>query len=415
LLTPAANHGLGTARMAEITADYANARLNSVLDNKFVPSSSPLLKGTYDYIIGQSTFDGVVHYQLASGKRVNSSDLRVISSGYRLPLNHLQAAGETQNGVLTLRFNLNWKVPFNVNITGQSYSANFAEPGYTWGVGNYTASGLEITFYHTGSYAGNINVSNSALVSGASWSQSSAANTVTLQLNLRGAGKFYGWQATYEGNQLVIRLSRKPPASLSGAVVVLDPGHGGRDGGAPLAASHDVFRNEKQLNLAIAQKVRSRLQAQGVTVHMTRTDDSYLSLDERVAFTRRVNPDMFVSIHCDSSTSGTPLGASAFYYRAQGQPLARAVQSRLAQAWRGQIYTGANGFTNLTDLHSRVDRGIRFFPYAVARVEECPAILVETGFCSNLTECRALQNDRYQDILAQAIVDGIADYLRGAQ
>jgi len=415
LLTPATNHGLGTARMAEITTDYANARLNSILDSKFVPSSSPLLQGTFDYIVGQATINGGVHYLLASGKRVHGDDLRVINSGFRLPRNNLQAAGRAENGMMTLRFNMNWKVPFNVDLIGQSYSSAFAEPGYTWGVGSFNATGLEITFYHTGSHAGNIDFSGSNLISGATWSQNSAENTVTLRLSFSNAGRFYGWQAVYEGNQLVIRLSRRPPATLSGAVIVLDPGHGGRDPGAPLAASHPTLWHEKQLNLALANKARARLQAQGAIVHMTRGDDSFLSLHDRTRFTRRINPDVFVSIHCDSSASGTPMGTSAFYYRAFSQPLARAVQGRLVRAWREQVYTSANGFGNIADLHSRVDRGIRFFPYFVARVEECPAVLVEVGFGSNLTECRALQNDRYQDILAQAIVDGIADYLRNAQ
>ena len=415
MLTPATNHGLGTARMAEITADHANARSNAVMDNRSNPTLSPLLRGTFDYIIGQTTIQGNVHYLLASGKRINGSDLRVIENGFRLPLNRLHSSGRTENSMLTMRFDLDWRVPFNIDFIGQNYSSQFAEPGYAWGVRDFHATGLEITFYHTQSFSGSVDFAAFPLISNATWSQNAANNTVTLRLMFRNAGRFFGWQAVYEGNQLVIRLGRRPPATLSGAVIVLDPGHGGRDPGALFAPSHPTIRTEAQMVMLIANQVRDRLVAQGATVHMTRTGDTFVSLQDRAAFARRHNPDVFVSIHGDASPNAAPMGVTSFYFRPFSQPLAASLQNRLVRAWREQIYTPANGFANYRELHGRVDRGVRFFPYAVTRIEEAPAVLIEVGFVTNLTEGRALQNTQHQNAIAQAIANGIADYLRNAQ
>ena len=415
LLTPAANHGLGTARMVEITAEHAQAQLNSVLNNRSVPTQSPLPRGTFDYVIGQATIDGSVHYLLASGKRVRGSDLRVINNGFRLPHSHVHVNSRTENGMLALRMDVDWRIPFNVTVVGQAFSAAFGVQNLPWGVQNFHATGLDITFFHSSGHSGQVDFGGFPLISGARWSQDRAANTVTLHLTFSRPGRFHGWQVMYEGNQLVIRLSRRPPATLQGAVIAIDAGHGGRDPGALFAPSHPTIRSEAQMNLIIANMVRDRLQAQGATVLMTRTTDVFVSLEDRAAFTRRHNPDMFVSIHGDASTSAAPMGTSAFYFQPFSHPLASSIQSRLVRAWREQIYTRANGFANYRYLHGNVDRGVRFFPYAVTRVEEAPAVLVEVGFVSNLTEGRALQNEQHQNTLAQAIVDGIADYLRNMQ
>jgi len=414
LLTPDKNHGLGKAQMVRVKTSYANAHWSGGTDTRSNPTCSPLLAGTYDYVTGMTKSGSYTYYALASGKRVEAKDVEVISSGNKLPLNDLTAQSAASGGALVLRFGTKWKIPFNVNLIGQSYTSALGYSGYTHGVSSYTATGLEITFYHTKSYGGSVNVSGSALFSSAEWSRDTAKNTVTLKLMFKGAGKFYGYKAYYEGSQLVFRLRQKPPTGLNGAVIYLDPGHGGSDGGAPLAASHATLKHEKQVNLLIAMKLKAKLEAKGATVHITRTGDSGYSLLQRTNNTRQANPDLFISLHCDSSDKASPMGTTAFYYRAYSQPLAKAVQGRVAEAWKNQIYTKSN-YSDYLTLQSKVNRGAYFYPFEVTRIEECPAILVEYGFGSNLTECRALQKDQNQDILAQATVTGIEDYLKAAQ
>jgi N-acetylmuramoyl-L-alanine amidase len=215
----------------------------------------------------------------------------------------------------------------------------------------------------------------------------------------------------------VIRLRRKPPSTLSGALVFLDPGHGGADPGAPYVASHETLKHEKLVNLLIALKLRAKLEAAGATVFMSRTDDSTLSRAERVAMTRAKNPDLFISMHTDSTDASLPSGTTSFYFRAYGQPLASAIQKRVAEAYLTKIYVAANSASipNYADMRTRVDRGTKYYPFEVTRIEECPAVLIEYGFGSNLTECRVLQKDEYQNVFAQATFDGILDYLKAAQ
>ena len=410
LLTPYSNNGLGTAQMVEITESFANARWSGTSDTKFNPTASPLLAGSFDYVTGQQTIDGATYYLLGSGKRIKSTDLKVINSGYKLPLNKLRASSST-GGSLTMRFGVDWKIPFNVDLVGQSYTSSEGFNGNVYGVSSYNATGLAITFYHTTSYSGSVSIGSFPLLASAEWSKDAAKNTVTLKLMFKNAGKFYGWQAYFDGGELVIRLRPKPPSSLSGAVIWLDAGHGGSDPGAPYVASHATLKHEKFVTILLANKIKAKLEAAGATVYMTRTGDSYVSPQERVRQTRQRNPDMFISIHTDSHETATPSGTSAFYYRAFGKPLAKAVHDRIVQAYRNSIYVSGNGIPNYVEMRDKVDRQARFYPFEVTRIEECPAILIEYGYGSNLTECRVLQNDTYQNVLAQATVDGIKDYL----
>jgi len=411
LLTPYGNNGLGTAQMAEITSSWANARWNGTSDTKYNPTASPLLAGSFDYVTGKQVIDGTTYYQLGCGKRLKAVDLKIIDKGYKLPSNKLQASSAV-NGALTMRFGLDWKIPFQVDLIGQGYTASEGFNGQVFGITNFNATGLEIIFAHTSGYSGAVNVGSFPLLASAQWSTDSAKNTVTLKLMFKDAGKFYGWQAYYEGGELIIKVRPKPPATLSGAVIWIDPGHGGTDPGAPLVVSHATLKHEKFVNILIASKIKTRLEAAGATVYMSRTGDVYVSPGERVRMTRQRSPDMFISVHCDSFTTAAPSGTSAFYYRAFAKPLAKAVHERIVETYKKNIYIPNNGISNYSEMLSKVDRKTYFYPFEVTRMEECPAILIEYGFGSNLTECKVLQTDKYQELFAQATVDGIADWLK---
>ena len=409
--TPYSNNGLGTAQMVEITGSWANARWNGTSDTSYNPTASPLLAGCFDYVTGKQVIDGTTYYQLGSGKRIKAVDLKVIDKGYKLPSNTLRASSSV-SGALTMRFGIDWKIPFHVDFISQSYTASEGFNGNVYGVKSFTATALEITFCHTSSYTGSINIGSFPLISNAQWSKDTAKNTVTLKLTFKEAGKFYGWQAYYDGGDLVIKLSPKPPSSLKGAVIWLDPGHGGKDPGAPYAASHATLKDEKLVTIIIATKLKNKLEAAGATVYMSRSSDTYVAPGDRVRMTRQRNPDMFISIHTDSTSTAAPSGTSAFYYRAFSQPLAKAVHNRIVATYKNNIYIAGNGISNYKDMLSRVDRGTKFYPFEVTRIEECPALLIEYGFGSNLTECKVLQTEKYQDLFAQATADGIADWLK---
>jgi N-acetylmuramoyl-L-alanine amidase len=139
---------------------------------------------------------------------------------------------------------------------------------------------------------------------------------------------------------------------------------------------------------------------------MTRTGDKWVCYADRNAAVRKQDPDMFIAIHCDSSSTASAMGTSAYYYRAYSQPLAKALHQSIVAAYKSDIYADKpDSFKN------KVSRGANFYAFRVTRVEECPAVLIEYGFVSNTDECQVLQNAKNRDTLAKATVEGIKKYI----
>lgn len=170
-------------------------------------------------------------------------------------------------------------------------------------------------------------------------------------------------------------------------VVVLDPGHGGRDNGARWYGV-----SEKTLNLDVAKRVEVLLKKRGISVVMTRRTDTYVSLDYRAQIANRHAGAVFVSIHFNAHTNRSIKGIETFYVSSKGKQLAQSVQNRLAK----RINTN--------------DRGSKKHHYAVLTRTRGVAALVECGFISNHWENRRCSTSWFRDILAQEIASGIAAY-----
>ncbi|MBR4858064.1 MAG: N-acetylmuramoyl-L-alanine amidase [Clostridia bacterium] len=412
------NYGLGAARICEIIDDYVETYPGNNTKTFSVPDCSPLLKGTVDYVTAEVICDDETYYVLSSGVKVpklreerlaSGSDGKVthvsIKDGYVMPkntINVLSCSSSSGDTVIVLEMNRN--VAFNAKLTGQTYSIYNGNASRPVVVSSLNCTGLEFTFSDTLEAHGDLSLNGSVCKAG-KWSSDSGKSTVTLSFTLAEKGKFYGFHYEYnrDGN-LVITINHKP-ASLSGYTIMLDPGHGGIDPGAPCSVSATGFSQEKEINLSIATKVKELLEAEGANVIMTRSTDKWVCYTDRNSAVRDRNPDMFISIHCDSSTSASAMGTSAYYYRAYSQPLAKAVHNSIVEAYKTKIYA------DKTELHSSVSRGSNFYAFRVARVEECPAILIEYGFVSNQDECAVLQTAANRDILAQATVQGIKNYV----
>ena len=413
------NYGLGTAKICEIIDDYVETYPGNNTKTFSVPDCSPLLKGTADYVTSTVICDDETYYVLASGVKVpklreerlaDGFEGKVthvsIKDGYVMPQNNINVIScSASSGDTVIVLEMNRPVAFNAKLTGQTYSLYNNNSDRPVVVSSLNCTGLEFTFSDTASANGKLSLMNSVCKSG-SWSSDSNKSTVTLSFELAHKGKFYGFHYEYndDGN-LVITINHKP-SSLSGYTIMLDPGHGGVDGGAGCAVSSSSFGNEKNINLSIATKVKELLEAEGANVVMTRTTDKWVCYTERNEMVRNYNPDMFIAIHCDSSTSASAMGTSAYYYRAYSQPLAKAVHNSLVNAYKNEIYKDKP-----SDFQSKISRGANFYAFRVARVEECPAILIEYGFVSNTQECQVLQTAANRDILAAATVQGIKDYI----
>ena len=180
-------------------------------------------------------------------------------------------------------------------------------------------------------------------------------------------------------------------SSVSGCVVI-DAGHGGKDPGA--TSCLDFY--EKIVNLAVARKVANLLRQRGIRVEMTRTGDYYIELEDRAAIANRLDADLFVSIHADSSPKSSRRGFTL--YIANGA-------SRSSQRAADALEDSMSG----TGLSSH---GTRKANYHVLVDTNGPAVLVEMGYLTNRSEAAMLRDPYFQNRMAQAIADGITNYLR---
>lgn len=196
------------------------------------------------------------------------------------------------------------------------------------------------------------------------------------------------------------------------AVVVLDPGHGGRDNGAK--SRRNIL--EKKAALDIARRVESRLKASRVAVRLTRNSDTYISLSERCRLAAKDKADLFVSIHLNYTSDRSVSGIESFIMPSVG--CAGTISSRGDDnVYYGNLSGPANMLlayyvhTGLTSCTRAEDRGIKRSRFQVLRDVKCPAVLVECGFLSNSREEARILDPRYRDAVAEGISRGIITYL----
>ncbi|MBI5579876.1 MAG: N-acetylmuramoyl-L-alanine amidase [Deltaproteobacteria bacterium] len=218
--------------------------------------------------------------------------------------------------------------------------------------------------------------------------------------------------------------------------VVIDPGHGGKDFGAP---GFFPGVHEKDVVLEIAKRVTRKLRENlGLEVVMTRSDDRYLTLEERTAFANTRNGDLFVSIHTNASRDPRAYGTETYFLNLATDD----------ESIRVAAMENATSTKNISDLHSILndllknakinessrlaafvqatlvknlnlkgyerikDKGVKQAPFYVLLGARMPSILVETAFISNREECQRLTSPSYQENLADSIVMGIRTYMQ---
>lgn len=191
-----------------------------------------------------------------------------------------------------------------------------------------------------------------------------------------------------EENNISLLSTVESRDARSQYVAYIDPGHGGYD---PGTSGNGII--EKDLVLKIALSVKSKLEAKGIKVIMSRTTDTYVSLEDRSKGANQANPDIFISIHVNSAGAVSASGIETYYYKGIDKDLAESLQSKLIS------YTGAK------------DRGAKFENFHVVRETKMPSSLVEIGFLTNVNEANNMKSSSYQEKLSNAIVDGAVDYL----
>lgn len=397
LLTPYEDNGLGTGTMAEVIVPYAECTDGSEVSNLSNPLCSSLTRGTVDRVASVLGDADNPIYVLESGVKVNDEYLKITENAYLLPENTLTVSTceESNNGV---KFTLDtlWAVPVQMITEPQEYYTGYLDRIYN--VAEYTAEYMDIRFAHTASLEGTLDFSASDVIRSYEWLETESGGT--LRLYFKQTGTFYGSSYSLDGNGRFSFVIKQNITQDDAPVVMLDPGHGGSDPGA--ASLTDTYESEVTLN--IAEKVAENLAERGVRVVMTRRDEVDVSIDERLAMNRKYAPALFVSIHCDSSDNTALFGTHTFYYKNFSQPLAQSIHENMAAVYQG-LYAADEAKA------AESDRGIKFYPFAVTRVEDCPSVLVECGYLSNEEDCDFLMSEAGRLQIAAAIADGIAQQL----
>jgi N-acetylmuramoyl-L-alanine amidase len=187
--------------------------------------------------------------------------------------------------------------------------------------------------------------------------------------------------------------SAHPPAGIGRfSTVVIDAGHGGKDNGGVSGRRAPIFLREKDMTLDTAKRVRDELHRAGLRTVMTRDDDHFVELDDRVRFANRQGPGaVLVSIHYDAVSNHAMNGAKTFFWRADSHGLATRIQ---------QALVAATGETNLGIFRRRL---------RLTRNPEIPCVLCECAYLTNPTEAQKVVSESYRKRIAHGIAQGILE------
>ena len=237
-----------------------------------------------------------------------------------------------------------------------------------------------------------------ALISSVTIAQNSDSGTL-MTLTVRPGEKLTGYYIEKTSGGLLLHVKRKPQAKdqslpLKGLSIMLDPGHGGTETGAigPLGLRYA----EKDINLNLAKKLAAELEALGARVYLTREDDRTVSLEDRLAMSKMMLPDLFVSLHANSMPDNVDISkvdGFSVWYR---EPLAKDMVELL--------------YNHVTGSLGRTLKGTHVRNFYVTRGTWTPSLLLETGFVPNPQEFEWLIDGEEQTRLAKSIAEAITAY-----
>jgi N-acetylmuramoyl-L-alanine amidase len=186
------------------------------------------------------------------------------------------------------------------------------------------------------------------------------------------------------------KRGRQPvKAAVPFTTVVVDPGHGGHDrGGIP-----ENIIPEKDVALDVGKRLQKYLEAGGLRVVMTRGDDTFVSLGERVRIANAEHDAIFVSVHFNSALRVEARGVEVFYGSDSGASLARLIQEKL-----------------LTVTVNPDARPLKRGPFWVLRQTKCPAVLAECGFLTNCEDAEFALEEGSREKLAEQIARAVLEY-----
>jgi N-acetylmuramoyl-L-alanine amidase len=266
---------------------------------------------------------------------------------------------------------------------------------------------LVLTLYNTTAQTDTILQTPDPMLSRLDWQQT-APGQVQYRFQLK-TRQQWGYQLRYEGTSLLLSL-RHPPRRqellrygnlrptgtvVTSITILLDPGHGSAN---DLGSVGPTGYPEKDVALAISQKVKAALEQRGFQVIMTREGDDDLYPQDRVNRIEKVQPTLALSLHYnalpDNGDAWNTQGVSAFWYQPQSQSLAVFLHDYLVQKLNRPSY------------------GVYWNNLALTRPAIAPAVLLELGFMINPVEFEWIVDPKAQQQLATTIADGIGQWLQ---
>ncbi len=215
---------------------------------------------------------------------------------------------------------------------------------------------------------------------------------VFIELNHK---QHWGHSIYYEGSNLVIRVKHQPKLLIKDLVIAVDAGHGGE---TSFGAIGTTGLKEKDINLKLAMLLKDELEKRGAKVILTRSDDSDISMAQRLSFLREQAPDLLISMH--NNAGGNPIttkGSSTYYRHIGFRPLSLAILNQVLEL----------GVTNYGNVGS--------FNFALNSPTEYPNALVEVLFMSCPEDEARLLDKSFQQSLVKKIADGINHFLKNAE
>lgn len=237
-----------------------------------------------------------------------------------------------------------------------------------------------------------------------------------------------GNAATNGPPESIIRIFGLKPRTI-----IIDPGHGGKDNGASGAGLR-----EKDIVLALAKKLQTRIEKRlGLNVHLTRSDDRFITLERRTKIAKDQKGDLFISLHVNANDLASVEGFETYIVNFATDRSAMAVAARenaslnksiaemddllhiltkntkiaesrvMAQALHKAALTSINKKYKVRDL------GVKEAPFFVLVGTNIPSILVEIGFLTNANDAARLKQDEYLNLIADGICDGLESYVKG--
>jgi len=220
-------------------------------------------------------------------------------------------------------------------------------------------------------------------------------------------------------------------------IIVIDPGHGGKDPGGI-----GVYKiKEKNIVLPLGKYLRNELIKRGYKVYLTRDRDQFITLKNRTKFANKKHADLFISLHCNIAPKHPEVYGIETYYLSPARSQRAKRVAKLENSAIGNLRTTTQNIVlnflnknkiidstklaldiqksliyNLKKHYKNIkDAGVRPAPFWVLVGTQMPAILIETGFISNKNEALKLKNKTYQKRYAKYIADGMDNYLRKNQ